>query len=186
MQRLLHSLAVGSVVLVCFQQGCGSETEPASPTGSGPSAAANATNGTGYDPVCNAGRTDGFCNVFGNDPETCECRDCIASASCQGRCVDDGQCNRGNDEGPGEDCTCADCAYVIDDCGGGQGEGNGPSTQEATVTGSGGGGGAGPGPGPSSTAETTAASTAETTAASTAETTASTTAGSGGGGGAPP
>jgi hypothetical protein len=76
---LLHSLAAGSIVVVCFHQGCGSETEPAEPTGSGPAAAVGATNGTGYDPICNGGRADGFCNALGDNPETCDCRDCIAA-----------------------------------------------------------------------------------------------------------
>ena len=119
MQRYLHALALGSIAVVCFQQGCGDETAPADPAGSGPQAAANATNGTGYDPVCNNGRPNGFCNVFGGDPETCECRDCIASATCQGRCSDDGSCNFNRDDPQSEDCTCADCAYEHPECGGG-------------------------------------------------------------------
>jgi len=46
MQRILHALALGSIAVVCFMQGCGDETTPADPTGSGPTAG-NGHNGTG-------------------------------------------------------------------------------------------------------------------------------------------
>ncbi len=178
MQRFLHLMAAVSISLVCFQQGCGDETQPADPTGSGPQAAANASNGTGYDPVCNNGRADGFCNVRGANPEGCDCRDCLGSAVCQQRCVDDGSCNFNGDDPTSEDCTCADCAYSHPECGGNQGDGDGDGDQStaeeaATSTGSGDGG---------SSAATTAETTAETTAATTAETTAATV-GAGGAGG---
>jgi hypothetical protein len=180
MQRFLPLFGAVAISLVCFQQGCGEETTPAEPAGSGPQAAANATNGTGYDPVCNNGRPDGFCNALGQNPEGCDCRDCFGTAFCDQRCVDDGNCSFNGDDPSSEDCTCADCAYVHPECGAyqppddddgdGDGDGDGDASTAESSSGSGDGG--------------AGSSTAETSAETTAETTAETVAGSGGGGGA--
>jgi hypothetical protein len=53
--------------------------------------------------ACNGGRPDGYCNSLGDNPESCECFDCVDTAYCNGTCVDDGTC------GADEDCTCDDC-----------------------------------------------------------------------------
>jgi hypothetical protein len=120
------------------------------------------TNGTGYDPVCKGGTRDGFCDAFGQPPESCMCLDCAQTAYCKKACKDDGTC----DTNAGEDCTCMDClGKSIDnqDCqlSMGNGNGNGPGPTSAATTGTaGGGGGAG-----TTTASSTSAAT--TTAAST-------------------
>src|SRR5689334_9217861 len=54
--------------------------------------------------ACNDGRPDGYCNALGALKESCECFDCVETAYCLGRCVDDDECTADED-----DCTCADC-----------------------------------------------------------------------------
>lgn len=112
--------------------GCGSDTESLEPSGGTTS---SATNGTGYSPLCNDGAPDGFCNSLGQNPESCECLDCVTSAFCNDECNDNGSC-----EAP-EDCSCADCFGALEDCTaqGFGGESNGPSGP----SGSGGGGSGG-------------------------------------------
>ncbi len=129
---------------------------------SGPTAAV--TNGTGYDPICEGGMRDGFCNALGAKPESCMCLDCAQTAYCKQMCKNDGTCN----QGAGEDCTCIDCI--------GQSV-NGNDCQLVPMNGNN-------GPGPTAAATTTtnnsaSATTADTTAASTAAaTTAASTAAS--------
>lgn len=135
---------------------------------SGPTAAV--TNGTGYDPICEGGMRDGFCNALGAKPESCMCLDCAQTAYCKMTCKNDGNCDTAT-----EDCTCIDC--VGKEVNGnpcqlsmGNGNGNGPATSNAattTTTGAGGGGGAGSTTASTTVASTTAATTAASTAAST-------------------
>ncbi len=126
---------------------------------SGPTA--SVTNGTGYDPICEGGVRDGFCNALGAKPESCMCLDCAQTAYCKQMCKNDGTCN----QGAGEDCTCIDC-FGQKDCQSltsGNGNGPGPTSAASTTT---------TNSASATTAVTSAASTAAaTTAASTAAST---------------
>jgi hypothetical protein len=76
---------------------------------------AGAGGGTNFG--CNGSGPDGFCNLRGNNPESCSCPDCAQSASCRGVCSDDGQCSY-NPDAPtnDEDCTCNDCYGHVSSC----------------------------------------------------------------------
>ncbi len=160
--NLLSLLALASVAtpFACNSNDTGNTT-------SGNTAAV--TNGTGYDPVCEGGTRDGFCDALGAKPESCMCLDCAQTAYCKKTCQDDGMCN----PAAGEDCTCIDCVGQSvngQECqlsmsnGNGNGNGNGPASSAAATSGAGGAGG-----GSASSAATTAAATtaAATTAAAT-------------------
>ncbi|MCC6556047.1 MAG: hypothetical protein IT372_24060 [Polyangiaceae bacterium] len=73
--------------------------------------------GGGTGSGCNGNGPDGFCNLRGNDPETCACPDCEQSASCRGVCTDDGSCTYDpGSETNDEDCTCDDCYGQVSSC----------------------------------------------------------------------
>jgi len=135
MSLWVRGFAVSVTVAYVAFVGCSSETESLAPGGT----TASATNGTGYSALCNDGAPDGFCNSLGEDPESCECLDCVTSAFCNDECNDNGSC-----EAP-EDCSCSDCFGALESCTaqGFGGESNGNTT--SATTGSGGAGGAGMG-----------------------------------------
>jgi hypothetical protein len=112
--------------------------------------------------LCEGGFPDEFCNALGDNPESCECFDCVNTSKCKQLCTDDGQC-AGN-----EDCSCIDCYNVL----GPQCEPVDPTTDATT----------------DATTDTTAGTGGAATTGSTTATTngaggAATTAGAGGAGG---
>lgn len=105
MRRFVQSFPFLMVMAVCGHAACGDSEQGTGSTGVGPVG----SQGTGYSPACNLDRRDGYCNMLGQNPETCECFDCVDSAKCMGRCNDNGICED-LPEVDDEDCTCADCA----------------------------------------------------------------------------
>lgn len=101
---------MASLGCAAWAAGCGGNeaSGQSSSSGAGPGAG-------GAVHVCNGDMPDGFCNLLGNDPETCACADCTALAACDDRCVDDDVCNY-HDDGTAEDCSCTDCLGKIDGC----------------------------------------------------------------------
>jgi hypothetical protein len=103
---LASSLALASLPFV----GCSSDVNNQANASSGNTGLGG--NG-GVQTGCNGNQPDGFCNVFGQDPETCQCADCADSAFCGGKCNDaDGKCTLDQ----GEDCTCKDCYFKVAEC----------------------------------------------------------------------
>ncbi len=108
MRSFLPLLATAAIAGSAAFSGCGnSDTDNTK----NDVTSATVTAGSGQSP-CNSGAPDTYCNAVGNNPETCECSDCFASAMCNGGCTDDGNC----DMGGGEDCSCADCAFKVLGC----------------------------------------------------------------------
>lgn len=147
MKRFVQSFPFLMVMAVCGHAACGDSEQGTGSTGVGPVGA----QGTGYHPACNLDRRDGYCNMLGDNPESCECFDCVDSAKCTGKCTDNGSCEAG------EDCTCIDCnAGECAPPAETTGEGPGPAT---TTTGSTGGDGGGS---PATTTTTTTNATTTT------------------------
>jgi hypothetical protein len=160
MKRFVQSFPFLMVFGVCMHVACGDADNGTDTTGVGPVGA----QGTGYHPACNLDRRDGYCNILGQNPETCECFDCAQAAKCRGKCIDDGTCDYDPDNQK-EDCTCGDC-NPGPNCAAPDPD---TSTTDSVQ---------------SSTADTVATTDAATTAATTdAATTAATTGGMGGAGG---
>lgn len=153
--------------------GCGDGIDDDATGGPGPAA----TNGTGYDPVCNLGLRDGFCNFLGDTPEGCDCLDCSNKAACTQQCNDDGTC------GGGEDCTCIDCfqSQVGDEQCPGFGTESITVNTVAETVGSGGSGGTGSGGngGAASSSAQQSSSSAQQSSSNQASSSATTAAGGG-------
>jgi len=99
MRRFVQSFPFLLVMGVCSHAACGDSELGTSSAAVGPVG----SQGAGYHPACNLDRRDGYCNFLGQNPETCECFDCVDSAACTNKCTDNGACDGE------EDCTCADC-----------------------------------------------------------------------------
>ncbi|MCA9621249.1 MAG: hypothetical protein KC731_19640 [Myxococcales bacterium] len=81
------------------------------------SSSSGSTVSAGGGPACYGGAPDGECIGNGPQQESCDCPDCAASARCNGRCNDDDNCQYSTDqENPGEDCSCADCYLIVNEC----------------------------------------------------------------------
>ncbi|NUO47817.1 MAG: hypothetical protein HOV80_03060 [Polyangiaceae bacterium] len=161
MKRFVQGFPFLMVAGVCMHVACGEADSGTDTTGVGPVG----SQGSSFHPACNLDRRDGYCNARGQNPETCECLDCITWAMCTGKCVDDGTCNMGENA---EDCSCADCNPGPNCVNANPDQGPGPDQ----------------GPAPASTTDTstTDASTTGSPASTTDATTDASTTGSGMGG----
>lgn len=117
----VQSLPFALVAIAAVHAACG---DGATSTGEQPAGPAQSTGGI-YEPECNGGVQDGFCNALGDVPESCECLDCTETAYCTGACSNDGTCSAD------EDCTCEDCFDADPEC---PGTGEGPSSTSASTT----------------------------------------------------
>ncbi len=129
MRRFVQSFPFLLVMGVCSHAACGDSELGTSSAAVGPVG----SQGAGYHPACNLDRRDGYCNFIGQNPETCECFDCVDSAACTNKCSNDGACDFGDDA---EDCSCADC-NPGPNCGGNADQSSGmqqQSSQQASST----------------------------------------------------
>ncbi|WP_437790021.1 hypothetical protein [Sorangium sp. So ce693] len=114
MRAFLALLASSIVFGLAASGGCSSNeaTDTTSTTVAATVAGAGGSLGFG----CFGGSPDGRCTILAQVPESCSCPDCSDTASCLGRCNDDGACDMRPDAPDGEDCTCQDCAGTVAAC----------------------------------------------------------------------
>ena len=114
MRSWIAFLALSGLLGFAAAGGCSDDTSTAT---SGAPVTVGSGVGGGNNFGCNGSGPDGFCNLRGNNPESCNCPDCAQSVTCRGVCPDDGQCAYNPEaETNDEDCSCDDCYGKVGSC----------------------------------------------------------------------